>query len=213
MRRSGGHLEPWERKRGESGKAFEAFCAYRDMGPSRNQAAVGRQLSKARSLVSRWASKWDWTERCRAWDSEEALRKAKEALKEREETDRRHLALARALQGKLAQRLQSLDASEMSVGDLIRGLSEGLKLERLVLGLDTERVAGGGVTVNTQVQVGSVIPREVHKEMLADSEIMRGVHKLLTMRSKAMADDERSPGLPPKLEEGGETSLNLGQPE
>ena len=35
---------PWERQKGETPQAFEAFSIYRDMGSSRSTAKVGRKL-------------------------------------------------------------------------------------------------------------------------------------------------------------------------
>ena len=46
--------EAWERQPGESGPAFEAFAAYRDMGEKRTISAVARQLNKSGTLCHRW---------------------------------------------------------------------------------------------------------------------------------------------------------------
>jgi hypothetical protein len=36
----------WERQKGESQQAFQAFVAYRDMGSDRSAAKVGRRLGR-----------------------------------------------------------------------------------------------------------------------------------------------------------------------
>ena len=46
--------KPWERQKGESEKAFEAFAAYRDLGEKRTISAVVKKLQKSRSLFDRW---------------------------------------------------------------------------------------------------------------------------------------------------------------
>ena len=50
--------EAWERQPGESGPAFEAFAAYRDMGEKRTISAVARQLNKSGTLCHRWKLKY-----------------------------------------------------------------------------------------------------------------------------------------------------------
>jgi hypothetical protein len=59
---------PWEREAKESAKAFEAFSAYRDMGPVRSINNVAERLGKHSSLISGWSSKHSWVKRVRAWD-------------------------------------------------------------------------------------------------------------------------------------------------
>ena len=62
--------KPWERQKGESEKAFEAFVTYRDMGEKRTLTAVAEKLQKSGTLIRRWKSTWDWAERVRAYDNE-----------------------------------------------------------------------------------------------------------------------------------------------
>ena len=45
--------KPWERQKGESEKAYEAFAAYRDMGPERSITKVSQSLNKTRTLIGR----------------------------------------------------------------------------------------------------------------------------------------------------------------
>ena len=54
--------KPWERQKGESEKAFEAFVTYRDMGEKRTLTAVAEKLQKSGTLIRRWKSAWDWAE-------------------------------------------------------------------------------------------------------------------------------------------------------
>lgn len=61
---------PWERQKGESRQAFQAFAIYRDMQPKRSIRTVAAQLDKSTSLIARWSSKWFWQLRCRAWDEQ-----------------------------------------------------------------------------------------------------------------------------------------------
>lgn len=74
----------WEQPQGESAKWFERFSRYRLMGASRSLVACYREEaarlspekpSSARSLPGSWRNafkKWQWQERCKAWDVEQA---------------------------------------------------------------------------------------------------------------------------------------------
>lgn len=61
-------LSLWERRDDETDPAFEAFAAYRDMGPRRNIRSVGLKLGKSETLMSRWSSGHDWPNRAKAFD-------------------------------------------------------------------------------------------------------------------------------------------------
>lgn len=47
--------KPWERQKGESAQAYEAFVTYRDMGSERSLQAVSQRLSKSIPLIKRWS--------------------------------------------------------------------------------------------------------------------------------------------------------------
>jgi len=60
----------WERQAGESEPAYAAFLAFRDLGPGRTVAEVGRKLGKSGNLVDRWCQRWAWRTRTGRWDTE-----------------------------------------------------------------------------------------------------------------------------------------------
>ena len=43
--------KPWERQKGESDKAYEAFVTYWDMGTDRSIRAVAQKLGKSRTQI------------------------------------------------------------------------------------------------------------------------------------------------------------------
>ena len=51
---------------GESDRAFEAFCAYFELGPRRRFAAAARKVGVSSRTVKRWASDFDWRGRIKA---------------------------------------------------------------------------------------------------------------------------------------------------
>lgn len=65
-------LAPWERRRGESAVAHQAFVLYRDLGPGRSLQQVAQARGCQVSLLKRWSSEYDWVSRARAWDAEQA---------------------------------------------------------------------------------------------------------------------------------------------
>ena len=75
----------YTRRIGESARAFEAYCAYRDLGAARSLAAVGQKLVKSRQILSRWSARWEWVMRVQAYDqgmAEKEKAAKEEALKE-----------------------------------------------------------------------------------------------------------------------------------
>ena len=71
----------WQRQKGESEQAYEAFSLYRDLphgaaisgkqslGPMpRSGVRVGQELGKSATLLERWSSRWQWVHRAEAYD-------------------------------------------------------------------------------------------------------------------------------------------------
>jgi hypothetical protein len=58
----------WDRQKGETGKAYEAFVIYRDLGLSRTQQEVCTRLRKSYEVIQKWSHKNAWQDRCLAYD-------------------------------------------------------------------------------------------------------------------------------------------------
>lgn len=128
----------WEKQPNESSKAYAAFCIYRDMGISRSLQKVSQQLSKSETLMKRWSERWSWVDRASGYDDYIERRKREENEKMIIEMSERHAKLAVAFQQRLAQRLSSLEPSEITPGDMARWLDIATKIERLSRGEPTE---------------------------------------------------------------------------
>jgi hypothetical protein len=129
--------KPWQRQPGEAGRPYAGFCLYRDLGAVRSLSQAAEQYltllcsdragihkrqqetyrnharpeAYRRSILNqfaRWSGRFDWVERCRAFDdfaSAEADHKAFEARveaqlqeqKDREDEQKRLLAQARLI--------------------------------------------------------------------------------------------------------------------
>jgi hypothetical protein len=149
--------EPGDRIDGEGQKAFEAFRAYRDLGPTRSLAQVAQGLGKSRTIVARWSAEFAWVERVAAWDDYADRLDRERDLAERREARRRmledHARAGRALVQVGAQALANYDASDperaadarrridcMTAAEAARLMEAGSKMERLARGETSERV-------------------------------------------------------------------------
>lgn len=98
----------WERQKGESAQAFEAFSCYLEMGADRSIRAVSQKLGKSKTLIDRWSRTNNWVERCRAWDDHLQREARRAAVDEVREMTRRHTQLAVAIQGAAIRALSAL---------------------------------------------------------------------------------------------------------
>lgn len=121
----------WERQRGESEQAFEAFRIYRDMGLQRSNHAVCEQLAKSRQLISRWKAKYNWDERVRAYDNEIEKEAHRAAVKDLKDMTNRHIRISMQLQKKALQALEKVKVEKMTPRDIKEFLKMATELERL----------------------------------------------------------------------------------
>ena len=136
----------WERRSGESAEAYAAFSLYRDMAyrtedakgnikisdvplVRRSARAVAIQVVKNESLLERWSVTWDWVNRAEAYDrfiDAEALRKANAKLADMRA---RHIALAKIMQSKGAQAMNSVKPDDIRMKDAIKLMVAGMEME------------------------------------------------------------------------------------
>lgn len=140
--------KPWERQKGESEQAYEAFAAYRDMGAGRTVIAVAERLKKSRSLLDRWKDRWDWKERVRQYDNSLEKEARAKAVKDRKAMTERHIGIAMQVQKKALEALASLSVEDMSPKDIKEYIKMATDLERLnrTFGEESSRENGNGPT-------------------------------------------------------------------
>lgn len=131
--------ELWERQEKETDKAFEAFCVYRDMGPERSLNKTVQKLSKNRTTLADWSSKYNWVKRAAAWDKEQDRIARQAQTKEIVNMRKRHANLAHAMLVKAAKALNAISEDEIKPADISRMVDVASKLERLSRG-DTSEV-------------------------------------------------------------------------
>src|SRR4051812_21453631 len=113
-------LDPWERQPTETPHKHGQFATYRDLGRTRTLTEAAQRLTLAYGHVRNLAAQYRWRERVEAYDRH--LDRQYEAmwLEERRKAAETDAKILGAAIGKLAQRLGSLRADELSAGDFIR---------------------------------------------------------------------------------------------
>lgn len=148
--------DPWERQPKEPAKAFQAFTAYRDMGPTRSLRRIGRNVPRAieeqpantwpMQSLGNWSTRHAWVARADAWDRHlDQIAREQQEQRRREMVDQ-HDALATQMLNRVAQRLvgdqvagvDPLDISTLKAPDLIRMFVESVKVQRISRGEPTE---------------------------------------------------------------------------
>lgn len=110
-----GAIVPTTRLPNESAKAYAAFRAYAEMGAGRSLSKLGQKRGKNRATFDEWSRKFQWQERLRTWDAEEAERqamaKAEAALAAASEREKRRTQVLETVwtaQQKIAERLMQM---------------------------------------------------------------------------------------------------------
>ena len=165
---------PWERQRGESPVAYQAFMVYRDLGAARTFVAAANALGKGTSLVRRWARRYDWRDRTWAWDISQA-REAEDALRQqREESLRRQARDADQL-----QRLGMAGLSRLIHRDPVTGEA---RLDETVKPRDAVAIYKFGVELEDRItQTAPAEPAEDISERELKRMSTEQLHQLLAL--------------------------------
>ncbi|MFV5998958.1 hypothetical protein ACNPQM_43330 [Streptomyces sp. NPDC056231] len=137
-------LDPWERQPNETPHKHGQLTIYRDIGRTRTLTEAAQRLTLAYGHVRNLAAQYRWRERVEAYDRH--LDRQYEAmwLEERRKAAETDAKILGAAIGKLAQRLTSLNAAELSAGDFIRLMDVAMRHRRVLFGDPTETIAVTG---------------------------------------------------------------------
>jgi hypothetical protein len=142
---------PYDRQTDETDRQWEAFMLYRNMGSDRTLRATAEKYRELHGLTSKpastertvqmWSVRWRWRDRCAAWEREVDKKARRIALDEVARMNARHIKLAESTQALAASELKKLLAKTkqtkevtVEVGDFLRVMEAGVKLERLARG-------------------------------------------------------------------------------
>ena len=135
----------WDRRPGESHKAFAAFTKYRDLAEKRTYQQVAEELHCNGSNVRRWARLWNWYARAHEWDVRRDQAAQEAQIRERRRMAERQARTGMEMQDLAAQGLRELLSRldrkaplNLSPRDIARLMEVGAKLERTARGEEAE---------------------------------------------------------------------------
>jgi hypothetical protein len=143
-------FESWERLPGESGLAYAAFCAFRDLGPERNirKAAEGQfrkaepHDAKAETAIARkyrvwrnWAAQFRWRERAADYDSYTDKLKQAELRKTIEAQGEKHRAVTGKMLAVVEKKLDLMNPADLTQGTVTEWVETAIRAEREAAGL------------------------------------------------------------------------------
>lgn len=121
---------PWERQKGESAQAFEAFFLYLEMGADRSIRAVSQELGKSKTLIDRWSRTHNWVERCRAWDNHIQHEAKKATITEVRNMTKRHVTMAQQIQNAAMLALKEMGSDMVNPKNFAAIVKLATELER-----------------------------------------------------------------------------------
>jgi len=121
-------LDPWARQPGEPARAYEAFRAFRDLGPARALADVAEFST---GTVRRWSRMHHWITRAAAWDAEAYRVEDARRLERIRTMDENHVRAARAMLQRGLRALENL--GDLTPHQAARFVDLGTRLERATL--------------------------------------------------------------------------------
>lgn len=143
----------WDRQPHETSRAYELFCAYRDMPPKRSLTKLSHGTKGAPHVnrLKRLSTRWNWVERCKQYDDYLEYQDRLQQEKERREMHKRHAKIAVLGQNIVVREMESLLAKaqkddRMTASDVARLMDVTVKVERLARGepTDSHEVSGPG---------------------------------------------------------------------
>lgn len=138
-----GALEPWDRRPGESGRAYESFRRFRDLGPLRTlDQLVGGAGTERLGTLREWSRRNDWRDRAQAWDDELHRLQDRRRLEELRGMHDRHQRAGRMAMSKALAALQGVKPEDIPPYAAARLLELGTRLERDTLVVSVEELQG-----------------------------------------------------------------------
>lgn len=136
-----------------------AFAYYASLGVQRSYEKVAAHFDTAKRTVSRAAQREDWASRVIEIDRQARQKLEQDAVNTIEETNERHLKIARFVQGKAIDALKSMPLD--TAMNAVRALKASIDIERVILGEPSDRQA---------VSVEEIIRREYSRWLAPASD-------------------------------------------
>lgn len=160
--------QPWEKRPSESLKAFTAFALYRDLGYYRTHQKVSDEIGVSMAVIKDWSRDHAWRDRIELYEVERDRRRLEAEMDEQQAARRTEAIAGRTMLRKGLQRLQGdtqnnvfhLDPNELDAADVSRFIAEGVRIQRLALGMPTD-FSKGAFSMSLQ-EVGNLVRELVH---------------------------------------------------
>ncbi|MFF4292108.1 hypothetical protein ACFY0N_00455 [Streptomyces vinaceus] len=198
-------LDPWEKQQGETPHRYGQFVTYKDLGRARTLSKAAETLTLAYGHVKNTAAEFRWRERVEAWDRHMDLLYEATWLEERRKAAESDARILGAAIGKLAQRLSTLRAEELSAGDFIRLMDVAMRHRRVLFGDPTETIAltgQGGNPLAVQLAEFAQLPADQRRVRLAD--LAASVNRRLRAVDGGDDEDDPTPAAPGDEDSGEE---------
>jgi hypothetical protein len=138
-------FESWERLTGESGAAYSAFRAYRDLGFERNIRKAVEANEKDRGIWERryrmyrnWAGQFRWRERAADYDRYTENLKQGEMRKNIEAQGELHREVTGKMLEVVSKKLYMMNPAELSQGTVTEWVQTAIRSDREGAGLVTD---------------------------------------------------------------------------
>lgn len=126
--------EPWERQAGEAERAYHAFEVYRDLEEERSFVKTANAEGLSQKTIEYYASRNAWSERVLAYDNYMVRARILERRKNIQRMQERHVNMAMMFQNRVAERLRTLNADDLSVDQTAKWFEIAVKIERQARG-------------------------------------------------------------------------------
>jgi hypothetical protein len=130
-------FESWERLTGESGAAYTAFCAFRDLGLERNIRKAVDSFEKDETVRWKryrvwrnWCSQFRWRDRAADYDRYTEKLKQAERRKTIEAQEEMHRAVTGKMLAVVEKNLDLMDPADLTQGTVTEWVETAIRSER-----------------------------------------------------------------------------------
>lgn len=136
-------LNLWDRMPNETMQCYARFLLYRDQPTGQRSL---KTLGIAKSLASRWSSKWQWVKRVQAWDDYLIALNADLTIAQALSVRARAIKFGKVAVDKAVMAIEQLPVKRVSSRDAIELAQAGDKLARTALGLGDNAAPASAAT-------------------------------------------------------------------
>jgi hypothetical protein len=129
-------LDPWDRRPGETPRAYALFIDYRNQGAHKRSLRALASNATATNLrqLATYSKQYDWPDRVGSWDDYLARQDQIEQVENVHAMRRRHAALGFQMLDIAAERVRAINIEKLTVREALMLADLGIKIERQARG-------------------------------------------------------------------------------